>query len=195
VTPAADERQTLEPQTRAAWRAWLERHHDSSSGAWLVLANKGHGDGLSYEEAVEEALCFGWIDSKVQRLDETHHRQLLTPRKRGGTWSRSNKERCERLLGAGLMAPAGLAAIEAARADGSWTALDAVEELQVPEDLARALDVSPVAQEHFSRLPPSAVKGMLWWVASAKRPETRARRIAQAVRLAEQNRRLGEPPR
>lgn len=192
MAPAADERETVEPRSRAAWRAWLERRHDSSPGVWVVLVKKGRGDGLSYEAAVEEAVCFGWIDSKTQRLDDDRFRQLFTPRRRGSQWSKSNKERYERLLAAGRMAPAGLAAAEAARVDGSWTALDDVEELRVPDDLARALASNAAAQEHFSRFPASAVRGALWWVATARRPETRERRIAEIVRLAEENRRPGD---
>ena len=107
---------------RAAWRRWLERHHATSPGAWLLIAKKGSGlASVTYEEAVEEALCFGWIDAKANSLDERRYKQWMAPRKAGSGWAASNKQRVERLVADGRMAPAGLAAIEAAKADGSWT--------------------------------------------------------------------------
>src|SRR3954452_14858733 len=125
---------------RAAWRAWLEANHAASPGVWLVFYKKASGrPGVSYDEAVDECLCFGWIDSKVNRIDEHRYRQLITPRKPGGGWSKVNKAKIERLIGQGLMAPAGLAKIDAAKADGSWTSLDAVEAMTMPDDFAAAL--------------------------------------------------------
>ena len=117
---------------------------------------------------MEEALCFGWIDSTVNRLDAHRFKQLFTPRKPGGTWARTNKERVERLIAAGLMTPAGLAPIEAAKADGSWTLLDDVEGLVVPEDLASALHASPAAERGFHDLPDSQKKMALYWIQTAK---------------------------
>ena len=139
---------------------------------------------LTYEELVEEALRFGWIDGVVNRLDADRFKQRLTPRKSGSTWSRSNKERVARLIERGLMTPTGLAAIEAAHANGSWELLDDVEDLVVPEDLTAALETMPAAASFFAGLSPSPKKLILYWVGSAKRPETRARRIDETLRAA-----------
>ena len=175
----------VEPGKRAEWRAWLAAHHATSRGIWLAVGKKGNTvTELSYEDAVEEALCFGWIDSTVNRLDADRFKQLFTPRKPGGTWARTNKERVERLIAAGLMAPAGLASVEAAKADGSWTLLDDVEGLVVPEDLASALHANPAAERGFQGLPDSQKKMALYRIQTAKRPETRARRIAETVSAA-----------
>ncbi len=173
----------LEPGTRAAWRRWLEKHHGESSGLWLVLAKKGAG-GLSYDDAVEEALCFGWIDSRVRRLDEQHYQQWYCPRRPGSIWSLPNKARVARLLEAGLLAPAGLARIAAAQADGSWGLLDQVEALVMPEDLAAALRAAPGAEAGFAGLAPSVRKPLLYWVLSARRAQTRAGRIGAVVEAA-----------
>src|SRR5689334_14882777 len=123
---------------RATWRAWLEANHATVSGAWLVTWRKGHGPVLDYGEAVEEALCFGWVDATGGRLDERRTKLYFAPRKQRSVWSASNKGRVERLIAAGLMRPAGLAAIERAKSNGAWTALDEVEQGIVPPDLAAA---------------------------------------------------------
>ena len=173
---------------RAAWRRWLERHHAKSSGVWLLLAKKGSGlASVTYEEAVEEALCFGWIDAKANALDERRYKQWMAPRQPGSGWAVSNKRRVERLKAEGRMAPAGLAAISAAMTDGSWTKLDASGSLTVPRDLARAMKVYPDARRHFDAFPPSARRVILEWIGSAKRPETRAKRIEETARLAQEN--------
>jgi uncharacterized protein YdeI (YjbR/CyaY-like superfamily) len=179
----------VEPLDRAEWRSWLETHHANSPGIWLAVGKKGNPvTKLSYEDAVQEALCFGWIDSTVNRLDEHHFKQLFTPRRRGSTWSPTNKERVERLITEGLMTPAGLAPIEAAKADGSWTLLDDVEALVMPEDLRSALHNSPAAERSFRDIPDSQKKMALYWIQTAKRPETRARRILETVRAAAEGR-------
>jgi uncharacterized protein YdeI (YjbR/CyaY-like superfamily) len=173
---------------RGAWRAWLAEHHASAPGVWLVYYRKATGrTGVSYDEAVEEALAFGWIDSKTNPRDEEGWLQMFTPRRPGSPWSRSNKERVARLEREGRMTPAGRALVEAAKRDGSWTKLDAVENLEVPPDLAKALAANPQAEQHFNAFSPSARRHILGWIASAKRPETRAKRIAETVRLAAQN--------
>jgi uncharacterized protein YdeI (YjbR/CyaY-like superfamily) len=136
---------------------------------------------------VEEALCFGWVDSRPNKLDDERYMQLFSPRKAGSPWSRLNKQRVQALTEAGLMAPAGLVVVATAQADGSWTAYDAVEELVIPHDLAEALAGNPEAAQHFSQFPPSSRKNILWWITSAKRPATRAQRIAETIRLAAQN--------
>lgn len=170
---------------RAVWRAWLAVHHAQAAGVWLVRSKLGSGEPvLSYAEAVEEALCFGWIDSLPRKLDEHRTKLLFTPRKPRSAWSRPNKERVARLIEAGLMAPAGLAAIGAAQATGSWEALDAIEDLTMPVVLMDALGALPAAAEAFAGFPASAKKAMYWWIASAKRPETAERRIAAVLRLA-----------
>ena len=181
----------VEVAGRAEWRAWLERNHSTSPGVWLAVGKKGNTrTTLTYEETVQEALCFGWIDSVVNRLDADRFKQLLTPRKRGSVWARTNKARVERLLAQGLMTDAGLAAVEAAKADGSWQALDDVEDLVVPGDLATALAANPSAAEGFDSFTSSVRKMVLYRISEAKRPETRTRRIEQAVAAAAE----GRPP-
>lgn len=184
-------------ETRDAWRAWLEANHARTEGVWLVTYKKASGRPyLGYDPAVEEALCFGWVDSKPGKLDDERTMLYFAPRKPGSGWSRPNKDRVARLTAAGLMAPAGLAKVEAAKADGSWAALDAVEALEVPPDLAAALDANEAAKTHYEAFPRSAKRGILEWLSNAKRPETRAKRIEETVRLAAENVRANQwPPR
>lgn len=184
---------SVHPETRAAWRAWLETHHARPDGVWLVSWKKDSGrPRFDYGEAVEEALCFGWVDSLPRKLDARRSMLWFAPRKAGTGWSKPNKERVGRLVAAGLMAPAGLAKVDAAKADGSWGKLDAVERLEVPADLAAALAELPSAAEHFDAFPRSAKRGILEWILQAKRPETRARRVAETARLAQQNQRANQ---
>ncbi|HSO04239.1 MAG TPA: YdeI/OmpD-associated family protein [Candidatus Limnocylindrales bacterium] len=176
--------------SRAEWREWLAANADTSPGIWLVLPRRGNDDPApTYDEVVEEALCFGWIDSTVRTRDERFALQLLTPRKPTSTWSASNKERLARLIPAGLMTERGLRVVEAAQANGSWEILDSVERLEVPDDLAAALDADPTARAYFDELPPGVRKQNLYFVISAKRPETRAARIARIVTAAREGRR------
>lgn len=193
MPPRQPDRPTLKPRGRAAWRAWLAQHHASSPGVWVAIAKQGSAQrGLPYVDAVEEALCFGWIDSQARSLDASHFLQWFSPRKPRSVWSPINKERVARLIEQGQMTPAGLAKIEAAQADGSWTSYDAVERLEIPADLAEALAANPAARQHFEAFSPSSRKMILWWIASAKRPETRQKRIAETVRLAAQNLRANQ---
>jgi uncharacterized protein YdeI (YjbR/CyaY-like superfamily) len=179
---ALDDAERIQPASRGEWRAWLAAHHATAPGVWLVTPTRASGrPRLEYEEIIAEALCFGWVDSTVRPLDGGRTMMYLTRRRRGSTWARANKERVARLLAQGLMEPAGVAAVEAAKADGSWTVLDPVEALEVPADLAHALEATPGAREGYEALPASAKKALLWAVLSAKRPETRVRRIAAAV--------------
>jgi uncharacterized protein YdeI (YjbR/CyaY-like superfamily) len=181
----------LEPVDRAELRAWLEANHATSAGVRLAVGKKGNAvTQLTYEDAVEEGLCFGWIDSTTRRLDTDRYAMRFTPRRPGGTWARSNKERVERLIAEGKMRPAGLAVIEAAKADGSWDSLEHVDDLRMPDDLASALAENPQAQRFWNTLPPSQLKMALYWIGSAKRPETRTRRIAETVRAASEGRRI-----
>jgi uncharacterized protein YdeI (YjbR/CyaY-like superfamily) len=184
---------TVHPLTRAEWRAWLEQHHTRTEGIWLITYKKASGKPrIEYGEAVEEALCFGWIDSKGRALDEERGMLWFAPRKPRTGWSRPNKERVERLTAAGQMAPAGLAKVEAARQDGSWGALDAVEALEIPPDLAAALAQYPAARQHFEAFPRSAKRSILEWIAGAKTPATRAKRVEEAARLAQENQRANQ---
>ncbi len=179
---------SVHPTTRAEWRQWLEANHARDEGVWLVSYKKATGKPrLDYDEAVEEALCFGWVDSKPNKLDDERSLLWFAPRKPGTGWSKINQERVAKLLAAGLMAPAGLAKIEAAKADGSWSALDGVEALEVPPDLAEALAANPAAHAYFDAFPRSVKRAILEWIGNAKRPETRAARIAETVSSAEQN--------
>jgi uncharacterized protein YdeI (YjbR/CyaY-like superfamily) len=195
VSPSAyEEAARAEPASREEWRAWLTENHAASTGAWLVYPKKASGlPGPSYEEAVEEALCFGWIDSRVRPLDDRRRLQWFSPRRPGSTWSALNKARVARLVAAGLMAPAGLAKVEAAKADGSWEILDKVEALELPEDLSAALAATPAAEAGFAGLAASIRKPLLYWVLSAKRPATRGRRIAALVEAAAEGRPSAPP--
>jgi uncharacterized protein YdeI (YjbR/CyaY-like superfamily) len=169
-------------------RAWLEANHASVRGIWAVTYKKSAGERhLAYEALVREALCFGWIDGQARGVDELRSSLLLTPRRPGSGWSRPNKIRIAELEAAGMLAPAGVAAIEAAKASGSWTLLDTVEAGIEPPELQAALDVDPAARRHWDAFPRSARRAALEWVATAKRPETQATRIAEIVRLSAQN--------
>jgi uncharacterized protein YdeI (YjbR/CyaY-like superfamily) len=190
--PTPPEDQRLHPRTRAEWRAWLAEHHATSDGVWVVFWRPQSGrTGPSYEDAVLEALCFGWIDGQAARLDEDRTLLRFSPRKRGSGWARTNKLRVERLLREGLMAEAGLAKIEQAKRDGSWTILDAVEDLVVPDDLAAALAAHPGARERWDAFPRSVRRSALERIALAKRPETRARRVAETADLTARGERPG----
>lgn len=179
---------SIQPADRVEWRAWLELRHTQSEGVWLITNKKAAGKPrLEYEEAVEEALCFGWIDSKANKLDAERSMLWIAPRRPGSGWSRLNKTRIEKLIAAGKMAPAGLAKIEAAKQDGSWYALDAVENLVIPLDLEQALAANSAAAAYFEAFPRSVKRGILEWIVNAKLPETRAKRIEETARLAANN--------
>jgi uncharacterized protein YdeI (YjbR/CyaY-like superfamily) len=181
------------PLTRDEWRMWLMQNHQRPDGIWLISYKKAAGKPrVEYDEAVEEALCFGWVDSKPGKLDAERTMLWFAPRKPGSGWSRPNKERVERMIAAGLMMPAGAAKVAAAQRDGSWVALDAVENLEVPPDLALALDAYPAARANFEAFPRSARRGILEWISTAKTAATREKRIAETARLAEENRRANQ---
>ena len=187
-THSSDGRPMVLVETRAEWRAWLEENH-GSTGAWLVSWKKATGRPfIPYPETVDEALCFGWVDSRPNRLDEERAMRLFTPRKPKSPWSRLNKEKVARLSTQGLMAPAGMRMVATAQANGSWTVYDEIEDLVIPPDLAAALAEDRAAQWFFERFAESSKKAILWWIKAAKRPETRAARIAETVRAAAQNR-------
>lgn len=183
---ALDDAPRVEPTGRAAWRAWLEANHATSSGAWVVFHTKASGrQVLSYEELVEELLCFGWVDATTRSLGDGRTAQYVAPRKPGSTWAATNKARVERLTAAGLMAPAGAAAVARAKADGSWTVLDAVEALEVPPDLEAAFAAHPMLRDSYDRLGPGGKKQVLWSLVSAKRQATRASRLTRLIERAE----------
>lgn len=179
----------------ASWRDWLEAHHASAAGVWLVTWRRGHGPQLGYDDAVEEALCFGWIDSTAGRVDERRAKLYFAPRKRGSGWASTNKARVERLLAAGRMAPAGLAVVERAKSDGSWTALDDIEACIVPDDLAAALAAAPGAADNFGAFPRSVRRQMLLWIAQGRRPDTRDARVSDVAARAAMNERAGPAAR
>lgn len=181
----SDRYEQLHIESREALAAWLAAHHDTSPGVWLVTFKKASGGShVPYAAVVEEALRVGWVDSRGRALDESRSQLLLTPRRRGSGWSRPNKERVARLEAAGLMRPPGRAAVDAAKADGSWTALDEVEALVEPADLRAALDGDPEARRGWDGFPPSVRRAILEWIAAARRPETRARRVAETAAQA-----------
>ena len=170
--------------SREAWRQWLQQHHGSAAGVWLITFKKATGKPrLDYDAAVEEALCFGWIDSKPRKVDAERTALWFAPRKPGSGWSRPNKARVQQLASAGLMTQAGLDKVEQARRDGSWTRLDEVEALRLPDDLVRALASLPAATAHFEAFPRSAKRGILEWIASARTQETRRKRVDETARL------------
>ena len=179
---------SFHPKSRAEWRKWLEENHTRTEGVWLVMYKKGTGKPrVDYAEAVEEALCFGWIDSKGNKLDDERSMLWMAPRKSKTGWSKLNKERIEKLTKAKLMTPAGLAKINAAKKDGTWNALDAIEALEIPPDLAKVFSENKTAKEYFDAFPRSVKRAILEWIASAKRTETRANRIEETVTKAEKN--------
>ncbi|MEB3355263.1 MAG: YdeI/OmpD-associated family protein [Synechococcales bacterium] len=181
------------PLSREEWRDWLAANHQQAENVWLITYKKSTGKPtLSYDDAVEEALCFGWIDSLPRKLDDERKMLYFAPRKPGSGWSRPNKERVERMVAAEKMAPAGLAKVEAAKADGSWTALDEIENLTIPDDLAAALAELPPAAENWEAFPRSVKRGVLEWIASAKREATRRKRVEETAQLAQRNERANQ---
>ena len=179
---------SYQPKTRAEWRKWLATNHAASQGVRLVIIKKNAAvAGITYSDAVEEALCFGWIDGVTNSVDEQRYKLYMSPRKPGSVWSRLNKQRIRKLIKDGSMTPTGLAKIETAKKDGSWTQLDAIDKLEVPEDLLEQFSANAEARRNFEAFSDSSKKMILFWIASAKREETRRKRIDETVRLAAQN--------
>jgi uncharacterized protein YdeI (YjbR/CyaY-like superfamily) len=189
----------VEVSSRAQWREWLTEHQDQPTGVWAVTRKKAAlrpGDEfVSAQDLNEECLCFGWIDSRPAKVDDERSALLCTPRKPKSGWSKVNKDRLELLLAAGLVAGRGLAVIEVAKGDGSWTKLDEVDLLSEPADLVAALAEFDGARGYWDAFPPSARRGILEWIQSAKRDETRAARVAETARRAAQNVRANQWPR
>lgn len=190
--PSPNGRDVLTPSSRAAWRRWLASRPDRQEGLWIVYRKKSSSlDGPVYDDLVEEALCFGWIDSQSRRVDGDRMMQWFSPRRKGGLWSALNKERIERLVLEGRMTDAGRQAIDEAKADGSWSQADEVDALVVPSDLESAFDAAPQALAAYGELIDSAKKQYLWWIHSAKRPATRMNRIEETVRRLASGESLG----
>lgn len=180
----------MEVESRADLRAWLTAHYTQSESVWLVTYKKVAGDRyLPYDAIVEEALAFGWVDSLPRELDEMRSMRLLSPRKPGSAWSKVNKARVGRLIAEDIMNDAGLGVVEAAKADGSWNRLDAVEALNVPPDLKAALTKHPPAAENFDAFPRSSKRLILEWILNAKGGDTRTKRIDETARKAAINER------
>ncbi len=180
-------------ENRRKWREWLEKNHDASKEVWLIQYKKHTGKaGMSYEEALEEALCFGWIDSRSRRLDEERFLLRFTARKPDSLWSRVNKEKAESMIAAGRMTPAGFARIEEAKGNGRWdSAYTSRDPVELPDDLEAALKQNEEAWRNFNRFAYSYQTQYSYWVLSAKREETRKRRIAEVVRRSAENKRSG----
>lgn len=182
---SAAEAERVHAETRADWRAWIGEHHASAKGVWLVSWKKHTGKpAVSYDDAVSEALAFGWVDSLGARLDDERTMLYFARRKPRSGWSRPNKLRVQALEEEGLMTQAGRRVIAAAKADGSWTLLDDVEDLVVPGDLAAAFEAVSGAREQWEAFPRSAKRGILEWIVQARRPTTRAKRIEETAVLA-----------
>jgi uncharacterized protein YdeI (YjbR/CyaY-like superfamily) len=183
-----DEFKDFHPLSRQEWRDWLAENHDKFQGIWFVFYKKHTNKRIvTYDEAVEEALCFGWIDSIPRKLDDERSKLLYTPRKPKSVWSKPNKERVKRLIDNGLMTEVGLQKIEQAKLDGSWDALNASDNLEIQEDLLQAFEANNIAFENFDKFSNSVKKSILSWIYGAKTAETRARRIAETVSMAERN--------
>lgn len=175
------------------WREWLEKKHDSEKSVWLVIFKKESDvPSVYYPEAVDEALCFGWIDSKPNKRDAESYYQFFSKRNPKSNWSGVNKRKIERLQQSGKLAPAGIEMVKLAKETGTWTALDEVEQLIIPQDMKVLFKGKPVALKNWKNFPPSTQRGILEWIFNAQRPETRAKRINETVDLAEKSERANQ---
>jgi uncharacterized protein YdeI (YjbR/CyaY-like superfamily) len=186
-----DEADRFEPASLDEWSAWLAEHHATAPGVWLVSAKKSSGrQAFGYEDAVIEALRWGWVDSTQRGVDEQRSMIWFAPRREQSVWTRNNKQRVARLEAEGRLEPPGRSAVEAAHANGMWTLMDDVEDLVVPEDLAAAFEEHPGSREQFETFRPSVRKQVLAWIVLARKPETRAARVAATAERAAE----GRPP-
>lgn len=178
---------------RSDWRKWLSRNHATMKVVWLVYFKKHTGNpGIPYEDSVEEALCFGWIDSLVKRVDDEKYIRKFSPRKTGSTWSETNKKRAEKMIAEGKMTEAGMVKVEEAKKSGEWfRKTPSKKELVVPPFIQEALNGNQKAKENFNRLAPTYKRHYIGWITSAKREETRVRRLEESLELLEQNKKLG----
>ncbi len=176
-------------KTHIEWRSWLEINHNASNGIYLILYKvESNKPSMRWEEAVQVALCFGWIDSTVKKLDHERRRQYFCPRNPKSAWSKLNKTYIEKLIIKKLMHQSGLDKIEVAKKDGSWSAIDDVENLVIPEDLQTAFNTNRSAHENYQNFAPSYRKSYLYWLHQAKREGTRSNRIQQIIELCQKNR-------
>lgn len=179
------ELETFCPASKQEWRQWLQEHHDKKQSVWLVqYRKKSNVPSITWSEAVDEALCFGWIDSTARTINAEQFMQFFTRRKPKSVWSKINKEKVDRLMEQNLIAPAGLAVIEIAKQNGSWTILDEVEEVIIPHDLQIEFNNHSGSSDYFLSLSRSVRKAILQWLVLAKRPETRLKRIKEIAELA-----------
>lgn len=185
--------QTFYAKSQKAWRKWLEKNHNTEKSVWLIIYKKTSSvPSVYYSEAVDEALCFGWIDSKANKRDDESYFQFFSRRNPKSNWSKVNKQKVQKLIEQGRMTADGLQAIELARQNGAWTALDEVEELKVPADLQLLLDNNKAAQNNWNLFPRSVKRGILEWINNARRATTRQQRIAETVSLAVENKRANQ---
>lgn len=178
----------IQAESSAAWRAWLEEHHRSEKSVWLIIYRKESANpSVYYPEAVDEALCFGWIDSKANKRDAVSYYQIFTKRNPKSNWSKVNKDKVERLMAEGRMHASGLEMVELAKKSGTWSALNEVDNVLLPDDLKALFAQNNTAWEHWEKFSRSSIRGILEWILNAKKPETRQKRIEETVALAEKN--------
>lgn len=179
---------TFYAKSRNEWREWLEKNHQSEKSVWLIVYKKDSDiPSIYYPEAVDEALCFGWVDSKPNKRDEKSYYQFFSKRNSKSNWSRLNKEKVAKLIEQGLVQSAGFEMIKIAKQNGTWNALDEVENLIIPDDLQELFSNNKKAFKNWENFPPSSKRGILEWILNAKKPETRQKRIEETVSLAEKN--------
>ena len=184
--------ETFYPENKQQWREWLQANHATKTSVWLIFCKKDSGmPTLSWSDSVDEALCFGWIDSVKKKLDEQRSIQFFSPRKPSSTWSKINKDKVQRLIDANLMSQAGLHCIDIAKQNGTWTILDEVEALIIPIDLEAAFSTKPGAKDYFISLSKTIKKMMLQWIVLAKQAETRQKRINEIAEMAS----IGKKPK
>ncbi len=185
---------TFYAKSRKAWRDWLSKNHLKEKSIWLIIYKKDSDiPSVYYPEAVDEALCFGWIDSKPNKRDEKSFYQFFAKRNPKSNWSKVNKEKVAKLIQEGLMSDSGIGMIELAKKTGTWNALDGVESLKIPDDLLSELQKEKLALENFEKFPKSSKRGILEWILNAKKSETRLKRVLETVYLAKQNIRANHP--
>ena len=183
-----EEKEQLYFKNSQEWRVWLHDNHHSSKGVYLIFYKvSSEAESMRWEEAVQVAICYGWIDSTVKKLDDERRRQMFTPRKDKSVWSKLNKTYIEKLILDNLMHESGMKKIETAKQNGSWAVLDAVENLEIPEDLQAAFSKNKTAFNNYCNFSPSYRKNYLYWLNQAKRLETRTIRMAEIIKLCEQN--------
>lgn len=188
-----DDFKSIYLESRAAWREWLAENHSSEKNIWIKIYKKqSQTPSVYYDEAVDEALCFGWVDSSIKKGNDAFYYQFFAKRNPKSNWSRVNKAKIEKLMSDGLMAEAGLKMVEIAKETGTWTALDDVEKLISPPDLQEKIDQNPIAKVYFEAFPRSVKRGILEWLLNAKQAETRQKRIEEVVSLAAKNERANQ---